>query len=185
MNPDRAAATHASDAELAAQIVAGDTRAFETLFRAYYGGMSAFAARMVGRGDIAEELVQEVFLYVWRTRDSWQIHTSVRQYLYSAVRHGALRYLRHERVVQNHVPETVILFERPVRLADADLESEETIRLVRAAIAKLPERCRLVYTLHREQGLTYAEVAEVMGISVKTVDVQMGRALKALRRLLA
>lgn len=185
MNRDRAVANEASHADLAAQIVAGDTRAFETLFRTYYAGMCVFAARLVGRGDVAEELVQEVFLYVWRTRDSWQIHTSVRQYLFSAVRHGALRYLRHERVVQNHLPETLILFERPVRLADADLESEETIRLVRAAIAKLPERCRLVYTLHREQGLTYAEVAEVMGISVKTVDVQMGRALKALRRLLS
>ena len=55
---------------------------------------------------------------------------------------------------------------------------------VRAAIAKLPERCRLVYTLHREQGLSYAEVAAVMGISVKTVDAQMGRALKSLRKLL-
>jgi RNA polymerase sigma-70 factor (ECF subfamily) len=173
-----------SDEALAAAFVAGDPRAFETLFRAHYAGMCAFAARMVTRRDVAEDLVQEVFLYIWRNRDAWHIERSVKQYLYAAVRHGALRYLRHERVVRQRLPETVILFDRPPRLADADLESAETIAMVQAAIAKLPERCRLVYTLHREQGLTYAEVAAVMGISAKTVDVQMGRALKALRKLL-
>ena len=173
-----------ADEVLAAAIVAGDARAFETLFRAHYAGMCAFAARIVTRRDVAEDLVQEVFLYVWRNRSTWRIEHSVKQYLYAALRHGALRYLRHERVVRAHVPEAVILFERPIRLADAELEWEETVTAVRAAIAKLPERCRLVYTLHREQGLSYAEVAAVMGISVKTVDAQMGRALKSLRKLL-
>jgi len=173
-----------SDQELVSEIVAGNPRAFEALFRAHHQGMCAFAVRMVLRRDVAEDLVQEVFLYIWRHRESWLVHSSVKQYLYAAVRHGALRFLRHERVVRKSIPETVILFERPPRLADADLDAEEIVSLVQRAIAKLPERCRLVYTLHREQGLTYAEVADVMGISAKTVDVQMGRALKALRRLL-
>lgn len=176
--------TYHSDQELVAAIVAGNARAFEALFHSYYPGLCGFAARMVANRDVAEDLVQEVFLYVWRNREVWQVQTTVKQYLYAAVRHGALRYLRHERVTSKYTNDTVILFERPPRLADADLESQETISLVQAAIAKLPERCRLVYTLHREQGLSYAEVAEVMGISPKTVDVQMGRALKALRRLL-
>lgn len=181
---DDAAMHDASDRELAVAIAGGSTAAFEQLFRLHYPGMCAFAARMVAERALAEDLVQEVFLYVWRNRDAWQVRTSVRQYLYAALRHGALRYLRHERVVRLHIPETTELFDRPVRLADADLESRETIALVQEAIAKLPERCRLVYTLHREQGMTYAEVAAVMNISVKTVDVQMGRALKSLRRLL-
>ena len=174
-----------SDEELAAAIASGNTSAFEMLFRAHYPGMCVFAARMVSARDVAEDLVQEVFLYVWRQRDIWRVDSSVKQYLYAALRHGALRYLRHERVVHKRQPETIALFDRSPRLADADLESNETISLVQAAVARLPERCRLVYTLHREQGLTYAEVASVMGISAKTVDVQMGRALKALRRLLA
>jgi RNA polymerase sigma-70 factor (ECF subfamily) len=174
-----------SDEELAASIVAGSANAFEQLFRAHYPGMCVFAARMVSSRDVAEDLVQEVFLYVWRQRDVWRVESSVRQYLYSALRHGALRFLRHERVVQKRQPETIALFDRAPRLADADLESSETISLVQAAVARLPERCRLVYTLHREQGMSYAEVAAVMGISAKTVDVQMGRALKSLRRLLA
>jgi RNA polymerase sigma-70 factor (ECF subfamily) len=147
--------------------------------------MCAFAQRMVGRSDVAEDLVQEVFLYVWRQREQWQVRTSVRQYLYSALRHGAIRYKRHERVVHKHMPDTIALFDRPPRPTDAQLESAELAALISAAIARLPERCRLVYTLHREQGLTYAEIAEVMEISPKTVDVQMGRALKSLRQSLA
>lgn len=173
-----------SDAVLWSRIQSGDAAAFESLFRAHHPGMCAFARRLVGSVDIAEDLVQEVFLYVWRHRDSVQMRTSTRVYLYSALRHGALRYFRHERVVQRHVPETISLFDRPPRQADAQLLSAETLSLVRAAIGRLPERCRLVYTLHREQGLTYAEIAEVMQTSPKTVDVQMGRALKALRRAL-
>ena len=181
---DRSIESRVSDEELASAIVAGDSAAFETLFRAHYQSMCAFAARMVARRDVAEDLVQEVFLYVWRNRQQWRVEHSVKQYLYASLRHGALRYLRHERVVRDHVPDAVIMFERPPRLADADLEAEETRALVRAAIDRLPERCRLAYTLHREHGLTYAEVAAVMGISAKTVDVQIGRALKSLRRLL-
>jgi len=61
----------------------------------------------------------------------------------------------------------------------------ETVAAVRQAVSRLPERCRLVFTLHREQGLTYAEVAEVLGISPRTVEVQIGRALKSLRKCLA
>lgn len=173
-----------SDAILWARIQSGDATAFEVLFRAHHPGMCAFARRMVGSADIAEDLVQEVFLYVWRHRDSVQMRTTARVYLYSALRHGALRYFRHERVVQRHMPETLSLFDRSPRQADANMLSAETLGLIRAAIGRLPERCRLVYTLHREQGLTYAEIAEVMQTSPKTVDVQMGRALKALRRAL-
>jgi RNA polymerase sigma-70 factor (ECF subfamily) len=93
--------------------------------------------------------------------------------------------LRHDRVARRHIPDAITLFDRTPRLADAQLVRAETVAIVRAAIARLPERCRLVYTLHRESGLTYAEIAEVMEISPRTVDAQMGRALSALRRALA
>ena len=173
-----------SEVALCAAIRVGSTSAFESLFRTHHPGMCAFAARMVRSREVAEDLVQEVFLYVWRNREVWQVRTTVRQYLYSALRHGALRYLRHERVVRRNLPQTISLFDRAPRHADADLAAAETVAVVQAAIARLPERCRLVYTLHREQGLSYAEIAAVMEISPKTVDVQMGRALKALRRSL-
>ena len=67
----------------------GSTAAFEELFRAHHPGMCAFAARMVGRNDVAEDLVQEVFLYIWRHHESWDVQRSARTYLYSSVRHAA------------------------------------------------------------------------------------------------
>lgn len=182
--PDADVETSAADTELWSRIQGGDSAAFESLFRAYHPPMCAFAMRMIGSTDVAEDLVQEVFLYVWRHRESVQIRSAPRVYLYSALRHAALRYLRHERVVRRNTAETISIFDRPSRPTDARLLSAETLTLIRAAIGRLPERCRLVYTLHREQGLTYAEIAEVMQTSPKTVDVQMGRALKALRRAL-
>jgi RNA polymerase sigma-70 factor (ECF subfamily) len=171
---------------LVARIRAGDAAAFETLFRTHHPGLCAFATRLVegGRRDIAEELVQEVFLYVWRHREGWEVRASARSYLFSAVRHAALAQSRHERVVRRYTAETIALFDRAPRPADADLTADESARMVAAAIARLPERCRMVFTLVRQQGLSYAEVAEVMGISAKTVDVQMGRALKSLRKQL-
>ncbi|MEP6619126.1 MAG: RNA polymerase sigma-70 factor [bacterium] len=183
--PTRAAPLSAADElHLVTNIRRGSTAAFEALFRAHHAGLCAFATRLVTRADVAEDIVQEVFLYVWRNHAVWEVHASARQYLYAAVRHGALRYLRHERVVQDHVPETIALFDRLPRQADADLSADEVIAAVRAAVERLPDRCRLVFTLHREQGLSYREVAAVMDISPKTVDVQMGRALKALRKSL-
>jgi RNA polymerase sigma-70 factor (family 1) len=173
------------ESEWVEAIRAGDPSAFEALFHAYHAGMCAFAYRYLGARDLAEEIAQEVFLCVWERRETWHISTSVRSYLLTAVRNAALSYLRHERVVrrrQTEIPEAQVTFAASpeVRALEA-----ETITAVQEAIGRLPERCRLVFTLHREQGLTYNEVAEVLGVSPRTVEVQIGRALKTLRKRLA
>jgi RNA polymerase sigma-70 factor (family 1) len=167
------------------RIRAGDSAAFDALFHAYHAPLCAFAYRYVAARDLAEEIVQEVFLYVWERRQTWDVRTSVKNYLFTAVRNASLSYLRHERVVRRRQAETVELFARPGESADADTRTAELVAAVRRAVGRLPERCRLIFTLHREQGLTYAEIASVLEISPKTVEVQMGRALKALRKTLA
>lgn len=166
-------------------IRAGDAVAFEALFRAYHAPLCAFAFRYLRARDLAEEIVQEVFLFVWERRETWDVRTSVKNYLFTAIRNAALSYLRHERVVRRREAETVELFGGPSASADAEVGAAETLAAVQRAVGRLPERCRLVFTLQREQGLTYSEVAEVLGISPKTVEVQMGRALKSLRKALA
>jgi RNA polymerase sigma-70 factor (ECF subfamily) len=159
--------------------------AFEELFRTYHAPLCAFAYRMVRSRAVAEELVQEVFLYLWQHRETWVAHTSVRIYLYQATRNAALSYLRREKLQQRTEPVVIDLFSRPSSNSDGELVTAELERAVKRAIAKLPERCRLIYTLSREQGLTYAEIAALLEISPKTVDVQMGRAFKSLRKQLA
>jgi RNA polymerase sigma-70 factor (ECF subfamily) len=167
------------------RIAAGDEAAFETLFHAYHARLCAFAYRYVGAHDLAEEMVQEVFLFIWDRRETWDVRTSLKSYLFAAVRNAALSYLRHERVVRRHDAETVELFTRPTPSTDSEVRTTELVAAVQRAVNRLPERCRLVFTLHREQALTYAEIAEVLAISPKTVEVQMGRALKTLRKALA
>jgi RNA polymerase sigma-70 factor (family 1) len=166
-------------------IRAGDPSAFETLFHAYYAPLCSFAYRYLGARDLAEEIVQEVFLCIWERRESWDVRTSVRSYLLTSVRNAALSYLRHERVVRRRQAEVRDSHESVAASPEACALEAETVVAVRQAIARLPDRCRLVFTLHREQGLTYAEVAEALGISPRTVEVQIGRALKSLRKALA
>jgi RNA polymerase sigma-70 factor, ECF subfamily len=172
------------ESEWVEAIRAGDAAAFEAMFHQYHAPLCSFAYRYLGARDLAEEMVQEVFLCIWERRASWEVRTSVRSYLLTAVRNAALSYLRHERVVRRWGSEI-----RDVQVPAASPEvgalEAETIAAVRQAIGRLPDRCRLVFTLHREQGLTYGEVAEVLGISPRTVEVQIGRALKALRKGLA
>lgn len=160
--------------------------AFEALFREHHAPLCGFAYRFVHSREIAEELVQEVFLYLWEHWDRWETGAPVKTYLFTAVRNAAISYLRHQRVVQRSEPEVVVeLFSHSGPSPEADARSAELAAALARAVARLPERCRLVFTLSREQGLTYNQVAEVMGISPKTVEMQMGRAFKALRRYLA
>jgi len=148
--PPVPAAEPAGERELVARVRAGDAAAFQALFHAHHAALCAFAYHQVGARDVAEDLVQDVFVYVWEHRAAWDVRDSARGYLCSAVRHAALSYLRHQRVVERRAPETVALFDRPRPAADRDLAVAETAAVVRAAVARLPERCRLVFTLHRE-----------------------------------
>ncbi len=174
-----------SGSGLPERVRSGDPAAFEALFREYHSPLCGFAYRYVRSSDVAEELVQEVFLDLWERCEEGQQLISPKAYLFTAVRNAAASYLRHQGVAERFEPETVELFMRPEPLPDAELRSRELSAALERAIARLPERCRLVFTLSREQGLTYAEIAKVLAISAKTVENQMGRAYKALRKALA
>jgi RNA polymerase sigma-70 factor (ECF subfamily) len=169
-------------ASLVTRIRAGDATAFEALFEAFHAPLCAFAYRYVGSSDVAEEIVQEVFLFIWEQRETGNVRDSAKNYLFTSVRNAAVNLLRHERVVHRHEAETVAFSARSVPSADRALTAAELTAAVRRAVERLPERCRLIFTLHREQGLTYTEIASVLELSPKTVEVQMGRALKALRK---
>jgi RNA polymerase sigma-70 factor (ECF subfamily) len=166
----------------------GDDAEFEALFRAHYAPLCAFVTRMVGSRAVAEELVQELFLYLWEHRATWSAHTAVRPYLYAAARNATLNYLRREKLEERAMQGdegTIALFTRSQLEIEREVALAEFERAVKRAIAQLPRRCGEVYTLSREQYLSYAEIGEVMGISTKTVEVHMGRAFKLLRKHLA
>ncbi|WKZ67091.1 MAG: RNA polymerase sigma-70 factor [Flavobacteriales bacterium] len=161
-----------------APIAAGDRPAFEALFRAHYRALCAFAMGYLKDMDKAEDLVQDLFFRLWLDREQVNVTTSVKAYLYASVRNRCLNALKagaRVRALTEDIDDRV--------QDDGHSEDEHTERIARvqAAIEALPEERRKVFKLSRYEGLKYYEIAQRLGISVKTVENQMGSALKALR----
>jgi RNA polymerase sigma-70 factor (ECF subfamily) len=136
--------------------------AFEALFRTYYDSLVALAEWYVGSTEAAEDIVDDVFLALWTQRDRVVVRESVRA-----------RLLRQAEpnVLSLAVPET-----------DASVWSLDLRSSIERAIAQLPPRARTILTLHRQAGLSFAEIADLLGISPRTVETHLARALKTLRR---
>jgi RNA polymerase sigma-70 factor (ECF subfamily) len=168
---------------LVARIQEGDRAAFEALFRIYYEDLCDFVESQVGASEVAEDLVQNVLLNVWRRRREWELKTTLRAYLFGAARNESIKHRKKRKVwrrwrqEEKTAPEDAPDEPSPVE----DVEYREVKRAMRDGVSKLPERRREVYMLSRHHGLTYEEIAAVMGISSKTVDNQMVEALKFLR----
>jgi RNA polymerase sigma-70 factor, ECF subfamily len=156
----------------------GDEAAFEDAFRTYAPALCAFAFRYVGSRAVAEDLVQDLFLTIWRKREELDITGAVGSYLYTATRNRALNHLQREQAGERF---RVALLERLDASMSAGEEEMLTTMEMQRALDELPERCGLIFRLSRQEGMTYAEIAASLGLSVKTVETQMGRALKRLR----
>lgn len=167
----------------------GDEAAFESLFRAYAGPLYALAYSYVSSQAIAQELIQDLFARLWERRETLETPRSVYAYLFSAARNRAITYLRNQRVEHAFLERTV----RREGARDApsgspqerDLEAQTLAEALDQAVRELPPRCREVFTLSREGRLTHAQMAEVLHIAPKTVQIHMGRALAFLRLKLA
>jgi RNA polymerase sigma-70 factor (ECF subfamily) len=188
--PDPHLAREARDRAWAVRIRTGDTAAFEALFYAYFQPLCDFVSTYVEAADAAEELVQDLFCKLWDQRYEWEISGSVKSYLYKSARNRAFNYLRRRRVEEAFQARQAVLQGsidegKAHVLPDDQVEANELGRALENAVAQLPPRCREVFTLHRDQQLTYSEIAHVLEISVKTVEIHMARALVALRQRLA
>ena len=150
---------------------------FETLFRELFKPLCGFAMKYVRDLDDAKGIVHEAFVTVWEKFESLPTDTNYRSYLYTAVRNRSLNFIRDRKklVELNAIPE-----DRLVEEVNA-LEVSELEKEIEIGIQSLPEKCREVFELNRREGLKYAQIAEALGISVKTVEAQMSKALSVLR----
>lgn len=185
ISADPIAAAAALDS-IVPRIREGDVSAFEQLFRTLHEPLLRFATRYAGDEARAEELVQDVFFTIWQTRREWEPHGSVRAYLFGAVRNRALNLRRRDALEEDWAhseahEEISALYSAPPPI-DVALAQTELLALAHAALDKLPERCRLVMQLRWREGMSYAEIAEVLGIGVKGVENQLARGLRAIRR---
>lgn len=170
--------------ELLARLRRGDEEAFDEVFRAYYPALVGLAEGVLRHRAVAEEVAQDVMLELWRRRETLAVEESLRAYLFQATRNRAFNHLRHRKVEQRGEPHARGESVTPAA-ADAHLVEDEIGVAVRRAVSELPDRCREVFELSRVHGLKYAEIAATLGISIKTVEAQMGKALKTLRERLA
>ncbi len=175
----RSVADPTPDCPLLERLRTGDEAAFEELFRARYSRLVAAAEHVLGARGEAEDVAQEVLLELWRGRDRLDPGMSLDGYLHRAVRNRALNRVRHDRVVR----ETEPLLAAPATAPSAEgaVLARELEATIRATVARLPARCREVFELSRVHQLRYAEIASAMDISVKTVEAQMGKAIRLLR----
>ena len=162
----------------------GDEQVFETIFRTYYERLCNYANTILNDMDEAEEMVQGAFLTVWEKHDTLEIHTSVKSYLYRAVHNSCLNRVKHYKVRKTYGDSVKNQTELLHDDASQDLVGRELDGIVANAIDSLPDQCKLVFKLSRFENLTYAEIAEQLGISVKTVENHMVKALKVLREKL-
>lgn len=165
----------------------GDHRAFEALFHAYYEDLYGFVRYYVSSSEVVEDLVQDIFLNLWKRRQHWKLEATIKAYLYGAARNTALNHLRHKKVRARWQLSQTAFHAKLVSPSSTDdaLRRKELEQEVREAIAELPERRRLVFTLSRHHGLSYKGIATALNISIKTVETQMVRALRFLRERLS
>jgi RNA polymerase sigma-70 factor (ECF subfamily) len=170
--------------ELLERLRRGEEQAYDSIFRQWYAPLVAMTSALLRDRGPAEEVVQDVMLELWRRRDSLTLEQSLRAYLFQASRNRALNYIRRQRVEARG--ESTIAAGMPTPAsADAEARESELNIAIQQAIAGLPDRCREVFELSRINGLKYSEIATELGISVKTVEAQMGKALRVMREKLA
>jgi RNA polymerase sigma-70 factor (ECF subfamily) len=177
----------ADESVLLSGLRAGNVETFAAVVRLHFTGLCGYAYRYVGDPAVVEELVQDVLLRVWERRVEINVRQSLKAYLYAATRNAALNYAKHERAAERtrrHAAErhgAVGVASRAPAADDAVRVADLAAALDRA-VSRLPARCRETYLLRWRHGLSYAEIAHVMRTAPKTVEVQIGIALKALRR---
>lgn len=170
--------------ELLARLRRGDEAAFDTIFRRWYPSLVRAAESLVRSRAVAEELVQDVMLEFWKRRETLAEESSPQAYLFQATRNRALNHIRHVRIERAGEPHATRT-EAIDSTAHSLVVEDEMMVAVRKAVDSLPTRCREVFELSRTHNKKYSEIATELGISIKTVEAQMGKALRTLREELA
>lgn len=162
-----------------------DDKAFEQMFKAHYKELHSYANVMLRDEDTAEEIVQSMFLKFWEKRELLNVQTSIKAYLYKCVHNDSLNYLKHQKVKTKYQDFAVYTMNDHHEAASSKVELTELEFKLQEALNELPEHCRTIFQMSRFEELKYREIAEQLDLSIKTVENQMGKALKILRLKLA
>lgn len=163
----------------------GDERAFEKLFFEYFYDLISFAIQITGSPSRSKDIVQEVYYKIWKRRDRWNVHTSIKAYLFRAVRNEALNFINRKNHRENTREELAFHSSKhSTHYSFEDTNSDQLLEQIWEIVSELPDRRKSVFILHRKHGLSYKEIAQVLDISRKTVENHMGHALDDIRAMM-
>jgi len=170
-----------SDTEIIERIRKGDLKLFEDMFRAYYKQLCIFAHKYLNSMDSAEEVVQDIFYQIWKKRNELNIKSSLKSYLYTSVKNNCLQQIRVHKLDLKYENYYKTHYSDESRDPAEELRAKELNETINKALNTLPVKCRQVFEMSRYDGLKYHEIADKLSISVKTVEANMGKALKHFR----
>lgn len=163
------------------KIQQGNIKEFENLFRKLYPDLCHYAYRFLKDMDSAEEIVQDLFYNYWKNKERIEIKTSLKSYLYQATKNKCLKVIEHNNVKDKYAKE--MLSQQPYEAEETSqtIENEELSEIIEKTLNQLPDRCREIFIMSRFDGLKYNEIAEKLSVSIKTVEANMGKALRHFR----
>jgi RNA polymerase sigma-70 factor, ECF subfamily len=156
-------------------------RGFEQVFKTHFKDLCRYACTLVRDPEAAEDIVQNVFYRLWEKRKGSALPGSVTAYLYRSVYHESINYLKHQKIKRTHQSHVVRQMNDMTDTASKKVLLTQLEQRLQTSINELPAQCRTIFQLSRFEELRYREIADRLGISVKTVENQMGKALKFLR----
>lgn len=154
---------------------------FEMLFNDYYESLVAYACSFVDEYDAAEELVQEVYFKLWTQRDKVNIKSTVKGYLYSMVRNASLNLIKHLKITEEYKSYNKLSIEQFEQQVSDAAELSDLQYKIKRSINALPLQRKKIFLMSRYDGLKYQQIADELGISIRTVEKQMSAALKFMR----
>ena len=170
------------DTEIIGRIRQGDIGQFESLFRSSYVSLVRYAKTLIKDHDTAEEIVQDLFFRLWQDKGKLNIESSLNGYLFRSVHNKCLHFIEHNRVVDRYAEEIANRQPEKQESPSDILQYRELQARIAKILERLPERCGQIFYMSRFEGLKYSEIAEKLSVSVKTVESNMGRALKEFRK---
>jgi RNA polymerase sigma-70 factor, ECF subfamily len=170
------------DTEIIRRIRQGDVGQFESLFRSSYVSLVRYAKTLIKDHDDAEEIVQDLFFRLWQDKEKLNIESSLNGYLFRSVHNRCLHFIEHNKVVDRHAEEMLSRQTETQESPEDILHYKELQSRIARILERLPERCGQIFYMSRFEGLKYNEIAEKLSVSVKTVESNMGRALKEFRK---
>ena len=161
-----------------------DEKSFELLFRTYFSSLCMFAMKYVPDLDTSKEIVHSVFINLWEKKEHIDTGKLMKSYLFTSVYNRSLNYIRDQKKFRHGDVSDGDLNISTNQDVDNNIEAAELEIQIRDSIESLPEKCRMIFTMNRFEGLKYNEISDKLDISVKTVEVQMSKALRILREKL-